>query len=257
MRSIHRALLAGVLLAACGGGGASPDVDAAIDAQPPDAYVGPDASAACVASIEALAAALSQGSCSVVVRLDYTTRAVLGYHVTCGPNATPVSEAQARAMGESDTGYGDPATDVMLNVGNDESAFVFFRPAGDSGGIAAVNARSGLTLFGGSVIWSGTGEITYPQSWRPASELAEGCPPGDPGLQRHGYDLEVDGRALAASEVDAAVDVVRQTAVPAAFARNEAVFDMMVLLYPRTLGPLDATTAEWIVLVNAVGFLLP
>ena len=44
---------------------------------------------------------------------------------------------------------------------------------------------------------------------------------------------------------------VLDTALPAAFWQWGYVFDIMVLLYPRSVGAFNPTTAEYIVLLNA------
>jgi hypothetical protein len=48
-----------------------------------------------------------------------------------------------------------------------------------------------------------------------------------------------------------AAEVVLATALPAAFARWGGVLDTVVLLYPRSVGVFNPTTAEYIVLLNA------
>jgi hypothetical protein len=46
-------------------------------------------------------------------------------------------------------------------------------------------------------------------------------------------------------------NVVLATALPAAFRKWGDLFDVVVLLYPRTLGTFDPAAAEYVVLVNA------
>ena len=50
--------------------------------------------------------------------------------------------------------------------------------------------------------------------------------------------------------MNAAVAVVGQTAVPAAFVTGGYNFDIVVLRYPRSVGEFNPDTAEWIVLWN-------
>ncbi len=258
MKTLVAILLSIALVAACGDDNPDPpEVDAPTgspDAAVIDAAVGPDsappadASNACVASADMLAQDLYQGGdgCAVIVRLDYGTRAILGYQIQCGPYRG-VDEAQARATAQADTGYGQGGT--MLNPPNPEDAYVFYEAPGDFGGAAAVSAGTGLTVFGGGIVWAGAGEITFPTSWRPGADLAENCPPSGGIPRRTGYDLR-SGMTLAPGEVDSAVDVVAQTAVPEAMWRGGYVFDAVVLLYPRTIGAFEPATAEWIVIVD-------
>lgn len=219
-----------------------------VDATPVDAGV-VDSSPSCVAAIAALQAELyaKMGqACSVVVRLDYQTRAILGYQVFCGPYAA-TDEAAARATAQKDTGYGQSGK--MLNPAPTEDAFVFYDAPSDFGGAAVVSKRSGLSVFGGSIVWLGTGEITYPKTWRPAQDLASGCPAVGAPRPLAGYDLATGSKATTA-EIAAAHAEVAQTAVPAAFWGGGYLFDVVVLKYARGVGAFDPNTAEWIVIVN-------
>jgi hypothetical protein len=209
---------------------------------------GKDVADPCAGLISALAAELyaSQGACTLVVRLDYTTRAPLGYQVFCGPYAG-VDEASARVTAQADTGYGAGGT--MLNEDAPADAFVFYVAPGDFGGAAAVSKSTGLTAFGGSIVWDGTGDITYPASWRGVADLGADCSESGGIHTARGWDL-VNGTALDDASVQAALDVVRHTAVPGAFWTGGYVFDAVVLLYPRSVGLFNPDTAEWIVMVN-------
>jgi len=224
-----------------------PLADSALPA--PDGKPSPDLGAACAAEIAALQGEIYKTpgqSCTAVVRLDHDSLALLGFELVCGKYAG-VSEAQARAAAFADSGYGQAGK--MLNAQSPEDAFVFYESPGDFGGCAAVSARTGLTVFGGSIIWMGTGQITHPKSWRAASLLGAGCPAAGGVPKSQGYDL-VNGTALAQTDVDKAVAVVLKTAIPGAMWKGGYVFDAVVLRYPRSVGAFDPTTAEWIVLVN-------
>ena len=113
-------------------------------------------------------------ACTVIVRLDYETRAMIGYQLVCGRYGF-LDEGGARARAESDTGYGEGITKLNEDAPPDE--WVFYQSPGDFGGAAAVSANTGLSVFGGSIIWMGTGTINTPSSWRDAAELGVGCDP--------------------------------------------------------------------------------
>ncbi|MBK8169878.1 MAG: hypothetical protein IPK60_05995 [Sandaracinaceae bacterium] len=203
----------------------------------------------CESQTTALAELLSIGgrACTVTVRLDYERFTVLGYQVFCNRYNTP-SLAEAQATAESDTTYGADLTSLSGESPADD--FVFYQSPGDFGGASVVSHDTGLTVFGGSIIWSGTGEINYPSSWRDAGELGSGCAlSGGLGSTPRGWDLQ-SGDVLDVSDVNAALAVVAATAVPGAIWRGGYVFSSVVLLYPRTVGVLDPSTAEWIVIVN-------
>lgn len=230
------------LLAACGddtGDAGGDGADASVDS-PPALF--------CQEQVSTLAAELYQTpqGCSAVVRLDYQSFEIRGYQLISGPYAG-LNETQARATAQSDAGYGENG--VMLNPANPEDTYVFFESPGDFGGAAAVSARTGQSVFGGSIIWSGTGDITYPGDWRPAADLAAGCDPSGGVNSTRGYDL-ILGQALPQPDVDAVIDVIAQTALPAAMWQGGYVFDAVVLLYPRTVGAFDPDEAEWIAIVN-------
>jgi len=187
------------------------------------------------------------GSCSAVLRLDYTTRAILGWQLICG-SYNMVNETEARAQAQTDTGYG--ASGTMLNPASPGDLFVFYQAPGDFGGAAVVSARTGLSVFGGSIIWMGTGNITYPASWRSLDGLGADCPAMTRTLDVAEYDLATGGTSLPAADVDAAMDVLWQTALPEGMMTSGYVFDAAVVLYARSVGAFDPSTAEWIVILN-------
>ncbi len=156
-------------------------------------------------------------------------------------------DGQAAATATGDTGYG--TGDTMLNESNSENTYVFYDSPGDFGGASAVSSRNGLTVFGASIIWSGAGDINYPETWRDAGGLASGCLPSGGISSRDGWDLR-GGSALPESDVNAAIGTVLATAVPGAYWSVGYVFHGTVLLYPRSVGVFQPETAEWVVLVH-------
>lgn len=205
-------------------------------------------SAECTAAAEAITSQTSGvQTCTSVVRLDYQSFEIKGYHIVCSADGATTEDA-ARATAQADTGFGQNAT--LLSGPNPTDEWVFFQSPGDFGGVGVVAARHGKTVFGGGVVWSGHGEITYPAAFEPASDLASGCANMTPEPSARGWDLEQE-MALTDAEVKAALDVVWQTALPDGLQGGGYVFDAVVLLYPPTVGVLDPTTAEWIVMVNS------
>lgn len=204
----------------------------------------------CEAAINAIAGVTQVGgACTTTVRLDYQSKKLLGHHFTCGGYQSP-TEAQARATAQADTGFGQNGQQVASDTPAD--AFVFYESPGDFGGAAAVSRTTGLSVFGGGIVWSGTGQITYPQGWLPPSALGPGCGPSPmiPPPKSRGFDLR-GGGPLPDAEVKAALDVVWSTALPLGLAKTAYLFDAVVLLYPRTVGAFDPNNAEWIVLVDS------
>lgn len=189
------------------------------------------------------------GSCSAVLRFDYLSRELLGWQLICG-KYDHADEVEARSRAEKDTGYGEGRS-LMLNDPAAEDLYVFYESPGDFGGASVVSVRTGLTLFGGAIIWDGAGEITYPQEWRSPESLGEDCEPIEGGPIFRTFDL-VGGQARLDPElVKELIERVRHTPLAEGFSRSGYVFDAAVLSYPRSVGSFDPSTAEWIVIVNA------
>jgi len=186
------------------------------------------------------------GSCTGVVRLRYTDRSPIGWQLICGPYSR-VSEQKARRQAASETGL---AIGGLLGNPKNDGVYLFYRQPADFGSIAVVSSRSGLTLFGGSIVWDGRGEIVYPPSWRAPRDLGEHCEPLNRRIPLSGYDLR-GGRPLSAELAQAALQVVWSTALPRGLATSGYLFEAVVLLYPRSVGAFDPQSAEWIVLLNA------
>jgi hypothetical protein len=207
--------------------------------------------APCAADCEEEIAAIASdtqivGSCGAVVRLDYLSRRILGWQLLCG-KYSQVTEESAREQAKTDTGFGEGR---MLNPAQPEDAYVFYQAPGDFGGAGVVSARTGLSLFGGGIVWDGAGDITHPKEWRSAATLGGDCErfPGD--IPARGYDLVAGGAEVAAADIEATLEVVRRTALLEGMATSGYVFDAVVILYPRSVGAFNPLTAEWIVIVN-------
>jgi hypothetical protein len=188
------------------------------------------------------------GSCTAIFRLDYQSLAHRGWQLVCGSYAQP-TEAAARNEAQQQTGWGETAELLSNPAAQDE--LVFREPPADFGGTAAVSARTGLAVFGGSIHYLGKGAISYPTSWNPDV--------GDCGYvasppSSHGFDLR-SGGPLDPQEVSTALGRVWPTAVAQGLRSGGVeIFDAVVLLYPPTLGAFDPAVAEYIVLAN-VGWL--
>jgi hypothetical protein len=189
------------------------------------------------------------GTCTAVVRLDYASLSMLGHAFVCGRySRTDEATARKTASADVDFPFAAPAGDSKLLSGpSPEDEWVFLQEPGDFGGVAAVSVRSGRTVFAGSIVWMGTGEILLPTTWD-ASDLGSGCGPSPHGFTTRGFNL-AGGEAT--PRFDEAADVALATALPAAFSQWGSLLDVVVLLYPRTVGAFDPTKAEYVVLLNA------
>lgn len=205
-------------------------------------------SADCKAAVAAIAAQTTGvKTCTTLVRLDYQTFTIKGYRIFCDPYAA-TTEAAARATAQADTGFGQAGQ--LLSGPTPADEYVLWEPAGDFGGVGVVSARSGKTVFGGGIVWSGTGQISYPATFDPPGLLGQGCTNTAQVPSARGWDL-VSAMPLSADKVSAALDVVWGTALPDGLMQGGYLFDAVVLLYPPTVGAFDPGVAEWEVLVNS------
>lgn len=211
------------------------------------------ASADCSAFVDAIASQTAgKESCTAVVRVSSASYTVVSHAFVCGA-ANVIDEAGARSKATADTGYGDG---TLLTGSAPPDEWVFFKLPSDLGGVGVVSARNGLSVFGGSIIWAGSGSMTYPTSWDTAS-LGSNCPPVAKPNAR-GFDLAQAGSELAQAQIDQAVDVVWDTALAQGLSKNGSVLDALVLFYAPEVGytgpdgsGFNPKTAEYIVLVNA------
>jgi hypothetical protein len=201
----------------------------------------------CEKEISALASEMYKtiGSCTSVVRLDYQTMKIIAFQLICG-KYNKVSLETAAETSLKDTGYGG----TLLNKNDQEDFFIFYMSPGDFGGTGVVSGHTGLSVFGGSIIWMGTGQITYPKTWRDPDELGSGCPEIKTDKPVKGYDLSMEVSPSEDTYKNAA-KVVFKTALPEAIYYGGYLFDVTVLLYPRTVGMFYPGNAEWIVLLNS------
>lgn len=239
---------AGLLMAGCGGHSEiGADSSSGASSQSSD----------CEALSQAIADDLgAETPCTAVVRLSYEMSEILGFQLICGAYAE-VDESAARQAAQDATGYGLRGT--LLGEDPDDE-FVFYESPSDLGGVGVVHARNGAAVFGASIYWAGTGDITYPTAWRSARSIGPECSPrvGAIPPAARGVDLSPEPEPLDQEQVEAALGEALNTALPDGLLQAHGALDAVVLLYPRSVGGLGAVadrwfapaTAEWIVLIN-------
>jgi hypothetical protein len=204
--------------------------------------------AECGDAAQQIAATLTDHACTTVVRLAAASLSPKAWQVVCGKYAF-TDEAGARAAAESATGFGQAGT--LLGGPAPEDVWVLWEAPLDFGGVGVVSARSGLAVFGGGIVWAGSGEISFPKDWRDAQLLGFGCPSNAPGWpSSRGFDLQ-DGTPLDSAVVDQALAVVWSSALPIGLSMVHSTFDAVVLLYPPRVGILDPSVAELVVLISS------
>jgi len=194
------------------------------------------------------------GACTVTVRIDAETMEILGFQVFCLDGGFwDGGEEDARAIAELKTGYGEGAQ--LLNppdlMGEDQ--WVFYEQPVDLGGAAAVSADSGLCVFGASIVFLGTGYVSYPYEWRDPAELGSGCPPVDVYYTGYGYDLTFD--PFGDFALDEVLAVIHDTALPDAMLKGGGdwgggISKVVVLAYDPSIYVGENPPVEYIALVN-------
>lgn len=196
-----------------------------------------------------IAARSAGAACTAVVRLDNETRRIKSARLQCAQPAS-TSATDARRTAERITGFGAEGQLVSGLAPADE--YVFWEPPSERGGVAAVSARSGKVVFGGSIVWSDEGKVTFPVSFNHPATVGPTCGSSAPRPPARGINL-VTIDELSAAEVGAALDAVWASALPDGLAKGPGMQDVLVLLYPPKVGPFDPDVAEWVVMVNAGG----
>jgi hypothetical protein len=163
------------------------------------------------------------------------------------------SDAQATALLDGVSLPGVP-NDLLRMVGPSMpgDVFVFAQPyivVGTIGGLVAVSARLGRTVFAASSVGDGWGEILLPADWREPSELGDGCGAGGEIAQARGYELDAS-TVVDPPVVARVVAAVERTVLPAALAQGGSVFDAVVIPYERNAAEHTDENAEWLVVVS-------
>lgn len=204
----------------------------------------------CEAEIAALAPQVTQpgGGCSVVMRLDHETLDPIAFRSFCAPyEDTWIDEADARALTEC---CGSDGT--LLSPPDEQQLWVFHAmPSDDLGRVAVVSSDAARRLLEATIAWGeGTGEIVFPadDAWLDPSALGSGCG-AVPMPELRSHDLAAGG-AITDDRLEDIWSVVGSTALPLAMSTVGQPKRALVLGYPRTMGPFDASTAEVVVVLE-------
>lgn len=207
----------------------------------------------CEAETAALAPFVTQpdGGCSVVVRVDHETLALLGYQPACSALRDELlDESQARALTECCASAG-----TSLDSPADQGLWVFHAPPGDAdepGHVAIVSSNVGARLFEATITrGDGNGEIEFPGAWVEPEGLGDGCGMV-PMPELASWDL-VDGGPVADDRLREVWNVVGSTALPFAMGAVGEPRHAAVLRYARRLetdGTFEPSTAEYLVVIE-------
>ena len=162
-----------------------------------------------------------------VLVLDYQTYSFVGGNLTFYPSCT---------------GCGADRLPVEMD----------YRPPGDFGSISFNLEESGLSIFAASIIWMGTGAISYPEEFLPPSSYKRtglSLPYPDDPEYLGPYPSQVDDTYRDATR--AAWDEISSLDIVKRFA--EIPHKVGFYLYPPTVGLFDPGKARWIVFLYAPG----
>lgn len=192
----------------------------------------------CTSARKAIVDAISNAQeCAAVIRLDYRSYAVKGYQLVCG--ALKPTDAKG-AVAATHYSYGASS----LRTPSDSSdEHVFLNPPMDLGSLSVVSSRTGALVFEGSMIWSGSGKIDFPEKWM--TDGMVGCNNSEipqPSIRVMSYEGDSLGKIMKA---------VWQTALPAAMAQTSDLQDALIFYYAPSEGFFSANLAEWIYVLNA------
>lgn len=204
----------------------------------------------CEAEIAALIPLVghADGGCSVLVRVHHETLMILGFQPTCTelPEA-PLDEEQARALTECCASGG-----TAFEPPDEMGPWVFHAEPSDAalGHAAIVSSHVGELVFEASIGQGETpGDIVFPEAWVEAQDLGESCS-ATPELELSSYDL-VEGGAIDDARLREVWSVVGSTALPLAMGAAGELQRVIVVRYPRTVDDFDASTAEYMLVIEA------
>src|SRR6185436_18166707 len=95
--------------------------------------------------------------------------AVVAHTTICGGSAVPRDEAAARTRASENVSYPNNSSaagsGALVPGSGADSEWAFYTAASDFGGVTVVSAVTNRTVFGGSIVWGGTGAVLYPETW--------------------------------------------------------------------------------------------
>jgi len=138
--------------------------------------------------------------------------------------------------------------------------FAFADP-GDFGSAALIDARTGALLFAASVVWMGTGQHFCPAVMDDMATLADSGEAGPPPAVFNELNLWEDrGCFVVEGDERKEIDCLSGQAAFDAISSYGPVRDLAVCgqysvlayMHPLTVGMLDPSTAEWVVVVTGL-----
>ncbi|GEM_PF-4125802 len=179
-------------------------------------------------------------SCAIVIRNSYQSGEFLGWSRECRDNGPAPSLGEALAL----------STWGGTDISQSEHDYVLYAEPGDFGGLAVVGEHSGL-VFDAGIVWAGTGDINVPNSVAEPATLGPDCFSPTPGfaLDVWSYDVTNSEDPFTLSEAsELTLDALWSSAVFYGLQGTPATVSLLV--YPRTMGAFDPSTAEIITIID-------
>ncbi len=200
-----------------------------------------------------------------IIVLDYQTlefeSAYFPQQEPCSSSQPPLSDEElaARAGSVFDAaGSGGPHIIITDDQGNHEGNLdfkikyvgdfaIFEKYPGDFGGFAVLHRCSGSVLYSGSIVWMGTGEQIYPEKPINPGELSH---QNTPLLFSENVDVVIGPYALNVREETGITAWMSVQDLNIVQELAQSPYEVLVYLYPRTVGMFDPATAKWVVFVQ-------
>jgi len=206
------------------------------------------------------AAIADQHACSLIVRVDSVSLAILGHLLDCGPRNT-VDEAGARASANAaaapDIAGQTLGLGELLSGPAPSDIWLFQQIYGDFGHVSAVSPTTGRTLFWTSLTWGGanrtvagdrTGPAEAPAAWS-TSAIGAGCYVS-PTITRRDWDVRVNPSADPIATPELAAARVLTSALVHQVSLRIPLTHVVTIHHGLSANP-TAPVSEYVVIVNA------
>lgn len=126
---------------------------------------------------------------------------------------------------------------------------VRFNPPGDFGDISFQYTAGGDTLFAGTIIWLGAGQITYPGDFFPASEFETAAVPARDPMSVEYFNIYPKlNEETFETQADFSWNRVKDLDIVAEFAKDD--YRVGIYLYAPSVGVFNPELAKWIIFLH-------
>lgn len=195
-----------------------------------------------------VASTIDSASTTLVVRLAYSGGQPIRYALLQRKGTLTLDElirsVESRDAGPQLRYYTTPEASPAVTFGALPLDF----------GHAALIGRDGTSLFEGSIVWNGEGEVMETGlAWTLAEASECSSEPTRDRLTasvRHTFDFR-SFTELPSSDMEDAIAAASKCRQVTSFLANRSATASMVALYPPRVGRFDPTIAEWVLVVEA------